>query len=83
MEHFFSPILSEHLRSNAHQSQIIEGNADVNHTQTIGGIQSNYWGDISPLGFGTPVLKYLEHTGGISTTTIELRKDILENLSVV
>ena len=35
---------SEHLRSDAHQSQIIGGDADVDHTQTIGGIQSNYWG---------------------------------------
>ena len=33
---------SGHLRSNTHLSQIIGGDADVNHTQTI-------WGDISPL----------------------------------
>ena len=44
----FSPNSSGHLRSDAHQSQIIRGEADVDHTQTIGGIQSNYWGDISP-----------------------------------
>ena len=37
-----------HLRSNAHQSQIIGGDADVDHTQTIGGIQSNYWGGVYP-----------------------------------
>ena len=50
------------LRSDVHQSQIIGGDADENHTQIIGGdtvkllgrIQSNYWGDISPPGFGTP-----------------------------
>ena len=28
--------------------QIIGGDADVDHSQTIGGIQPNYWGDISP-----------------------------------
>ena len=37
MEHLFSPNSSAHLRSDAHQSQIIGGDADVNHTQTIGG----------------------------------------------
>ena len=50
MEHFFSPSSSGHLRSDAHQSQILGGDADVDHTQTIGG-------DISspcPPGFGTP-----------------------------
>ena len=36
MEHFFSPNWSGHLRSGAHQSQIIEGDADVDHTQTFG-----------------------------------------------
>ena len=39
MEHFFSPNSSGHLRSDADQSQIIGGDADVDHTQTIGGIQ--------------------------------------------
>ena len=48
MEHFFSPNSSGHLCSDAHPSQIIGGDANVDHTQTIGGIQSNYWGDISP-----------------------------------
>ena len=37
MEYFFFPNSSGHLRSDAHQSQIIEGDADVDHTQTIGG----------------------------------------------
>ena len=37
LEHFFSPNSSGHLRSEAHQRQIIGGDADVNHTQTIGG----------------------------------------------
>ena len=33
----FFPNSSGHLRSDADQSQIIEGDADVDHTQTIGG----------------------------------------------
>ena len=33
--------LSTDLRSDAHQSQII-GDADEDHTQTVGGLQSNY-----------------------------------------
>ena len=47
-ETLFSPNSSTDLRSDAHQSQIIEEDADEDHTQIIGGIQSNYWGDISP-----------------------------------
>ena len=38
--------------------KLLGGSADVDHTQTIGGIQSNYGGNISPPtspGFGTPV----------------------------
>ena len=38
MEHFFSPKSSGDLCSDAHQSQIIGGDADVDHTQIIGGI---------------------------------------------
>ena len=37
------------MGSDAHQSQIIGGDADEHHTQIVGGIQSNYWGDISPI----------------------------------
>ena len=33
----FTPNSSGHLRSDAHQSQIIGGDADVDHTQAIGG----------------------------------------------
>ena len=51
MEHFFPPTSSTDLRSDAHQSQIIGGNADEDHTQIAGGIQSNYWGDIPSGGF--------------------------------
>ena len=48
MEHCFPPNSSGDLRSDAHRSQIIGRDADEDHTQIIGGIQSNYWGDISP-----------------------------------
>ena len=56
----FSPNSSGHRRSDAHQSQIIGEDADVHHTvlKLPGGIQPNYWGDISPPpppGFDTPV----------------------------
>ena len=54
MERFFFPNSGKDLRLDAHQSQIIGGNANEDHTQIIGGIQSNYWGDISLPGFGTP-----------------------------
>ena len=37
MEHFFSPNSSGDLRSDAHQSQIIGRDTDVDHTQIIGG----------------------------------------------
>ena len=43
----FSPNSSGDLRSDAHQSQIIGGDADEDHTQIIGG-------DISLPAFGTP-----------------------------
>ena len=56
----FFPNSSGHLRSDAHQSQVPGGDADVDHTQTIGG-------DISPPGFGTPAYRLL-----ISTTQCEL-----------
>ena len=48
--------LNTDLRSDAHQSQIIGGDADEDHTQIVGGIQSNYWGDKSPPCFGTTAL---------------------------
>ena len=37
MEHFLFPNSSGNLRSDAHQSQIIGGDVDVDHTQIIGG----------------------------------------------
>ena len=57
MEHLLPPNSSGGLRSDTYQRQIIEGDADEDHTQIIGGIQSNYWGGYvppSPPGFGTP-----------------------------
>ena len=56
MEHFFSPISSGHLRSDAHQSQTIGADADLDHIQTIGGDTVKLLKDIfppSPSGFGT------------------------------
>ena len=44
----FSPNSGGDLRLDENQSQIIGWVTDVDHTQIIGGIQSNYWGDISP-----------------------------------
>ena len=57
MEHFFSPNSSGDLRSDAHQSQIIGRDADVDHTQIIGEDNVKLLGRIyppSPPGFGTP-----------------------------
>ena len=44
----FSPNSSGDLRSDIHQSQRIRWDADVDHTQIIGGVQSNYWGIYPP-----------------------------------
>ena len=69
MERFFPSNSGKDLRSDAHQSQNVGGGgvADEDHTQIIGGIQSNYWGDISPLGFGTPAcmgVTFIQHRIG-------------------
>ena len=48
MEHFFSPNSSGGLRSDAHQSQIIGGDADKNHTQIFGGDTVKVLGGIYP-----------------------------------
>ena len=74
MEHFFpriqvktkkkglhqkwSNFLSTDLRSDAHQSQIIGGDADEDHTQIVGGYTVKLLGGYippSPSGFGTTV----------------------------
>ena len=44
MERFFPPNSSGDLRSDAHQSQIIGGDAGVDHTQTIGGDTVKFFG---------------------------------------
>ena len=64
MEHFFSPNSGGDLRSDARQSQIIGGDTNVDHTQIIGGIQSNFGGIYPPIlpGFRHPcLLLYIEH----------------------
>ena len=46
MEHFFSPNSSRDLRSDAHQSQIIEGDADEDHSSVArggGGARAPHW----------------------------------------
>ena len=48
MEHFFSPTSSGHLRSDAHQSQTIGADADLDHIQTIGWDTVKLLKDISP-----------------------------------
>ena len=48
VEQFFSPNSSGYLRLDAHQSQIVGGNADVDHTQTIWGGYSQIVGGIYP-----------------------------------
>ena len=50
----FSPNSSGYLHSDAHKSQIIGGDAYVDHTQTIRGDTVKLLRDISPPGFGTP-----------------------------
>ena len=45
----FSPNSSGDLRSNAHQSQIKGGMQMQTILKLLGGIQSNYWGNISPI----------------------------------
>ena len=59
MEHFFSPNSSTDLRSDAHQSQIIGGDADEYHTQIVGRntvklLEKIYSPHSPPPGFGTP-----------------------------
>ena len=48
MEHFFSPNSSTDLHSDAHQSQIIGGDADEDHTQIVGGDTVKLLGGIYP-----------------------------------
>ena len=51
---FFPPNSSEHLYAQMHtRVKLLGGDADVDYTQTIWGIQSNYWG-VYPPGFRHP-----------------------------
>ena len=50
----FSPNSGVDLRPDAHQSQIIGEDADVDHTQIIGEDTVKLLGRIYPPGFGTP-----------------------------
>ena len=44
MEHSF-PRIQVHTYAQMHTGvKLLRGMQDVDHTQTIGGIQSNYWG---------------------------------------
>ena len=56
MEHIFSPNSSTDLRSDAHQSQIIGGDADEDHTQIVGGYTVKLLGGYIPPGFRHPWL---------------------------
>ena len=63
MEHFFPRIQVDTCVQMFTRVKLLRGDADVDHTQTIGGIQSNYWGGYippSPLGFGTPAYSKLK-----------------------
>ena len=53
----FSPNSSGHLRSDAHQSQTIGGYADVDHTQTIGGVTVKLLGGYILPGFRHPCIQ--------------------------
>ena len=48
MDHFFFPKSSEDLRLDARQSQIIGGDADEDHNQSIGGDTVKLLGEIYP-----------------------------------
>ena len=54
MEHFFPRNSGGDLRSDAHQNQIIGGDADVDHTQIIGGDTVKLLGEYIPPGFRHP-----------------------------
>ena len=55
MEHFFFPNSGGNLRSDAHQSQIIGGDADIDHTQIIGGDTIKLLGGIYSLRVSAPL----------------------------
>ena len=64
-ETLFPPNSSGHLRSDAHQSQIIGGMQDVDHTQTIAvleGYRQIIGGGYIPQGFNTPACRKQSRT---------------------
>ena len=61
----FSPNSSGDPRSDAHQSQIIEEDADVDHTQIIGGGYSQIIVGYIPSGFQHPRQDYNSFHEGI------------------
>ena len=54
MEQFFSPNSITDLRLDAHQSQIIGGDAREDHTQIVGGYTVKLLGGYIPPGFRHP-----------------------------
>ena len=65
MEHFFLPNSSTDLRSNAHQSQIIGGDADEDHTQIAGGYTIKSLREIYPAPqVSAPLLATIFYIGG-------------------
>ena len=71
MEQFFSPNSRGHLRSDAYQSQIIGGDADVDHTKLLGGYSQIIRGDISLPGFGIPVCDTVRQRGREGTFNVQ------------
>ena len=54
MEHFF-PRIQVYTYAQIHtRVKLLGGDADIDHTQIIGGDTVKLLGDISPPGFGTP-----------------------------
>ena len=77
----FSPNSGGDLRSDAHQSQMIGGDEDVDHTQIIGGDTVKLLEDISPPsppGFGTRASSDIRRQ-----TTFQLLRLIYQMLSFV
>ena len=54
MEHFFPRIQAQTFAQMHTRVKLLEGMQVKNILKLLVGIQSNYWGNISPPGFGTP-----------------------------
>ena len=68
------PNSSGHLRSDAHQRQIIGGDADVDHTQTIGGRYSQIIWGIHPPRVSAPLVVRRIATSGWKSLNRKLAK---------